>query len=151
MSAQWPPLVNPASLADLFVIVVAAAISAIVEDRRAKHAYRFGAYVAFLLWFWRDLAPLDDGQAYVSIAWGAIAVALVVAGWRTDRDLVRQTGLATLGVVVLKMFAVDLSELDPLWRIVLFIGFGGLLLIVSYLFPSIWKGDAYHNGVEESE
>ncbi|MDX1489550.1 MAG: DUF2339 domain-containing protein, partial [Acidiferrobacterales bacterium] len=151
MSAQWPPLVNPASLADLFVIVVAAAISAIVEDRRAKHAYRFGAYVAFLLWFWRDLAPLDDGQAYVSIAWGAIAVALVVAGWRTDRDLVRQTGLATLGVVVLKMFAVDLSELDPLWRIVLFIGFGGLLLIVSYLFPSIWKGDADHNGVEESE
>ncbi len=140
MPAVIPPLINGPSLADLSVIAIAAAISTVIRDRPAALAYRFGAYVAFLLWFWRDLVPLDDGHAYVSIAWGAIAITLIVVGWRSDQDLVRQTGLGTLGVVVLKLFAIDLSELDPVWRIVLFIGFGGLLLVTSYLFPAIWRG-----------
>ncbi len=152
MPAVIPPLVNGPSLADLSVIVIAAGISAVVRDRPAALAYRFGAYVAFLLWFWRDLVPLEDGHAYVSIAWGAIAISLIVVGWRSDRDLVRQTGLATLAVVVLKLFAIDLSELDPVWRIVLFIGFGGLLLVTSYLFPAIWRGpsDAHRAAAEQT-
>ncbi|MBT8399129.1 MAG: DUF2339 domain-containing protein [Rhodothermia bacterium] len=151
MPAVMPPLVNGPSLADLSVIVIAAGISAAVRDRPTALAYRFGAYVAFLLWFWRDLVPLEDGHAYVSIAWGAIAISMIVVGWRSDRDLVRQTGLATLAVVVAKLFAIDLSELDPVWRIILFIGFGGLLLVTSYLFPAIWRGPAEASHEEPSQ
>jgi uncharacterized membrane protein len=67
---------------------------------------------------------------------------LLLATRRAGRDIARVTGLTTLGIVVAKLFIVDLAELDTGWRVVLFIGLGVLLLSTSYLFPSIWKGDA---------
>jgi uncharacterized membrane protein len=40
---------------------------------------------------------------------------------------------------VAKLFAIDLAELEAIWRILLFLGFGALLLVVSYAFPSLWR------------
>ena len=44
-------------------------------------------------------------------------------------------------MVVGKLFVVDLAELDAIWRILLFLGFGALLMLVSYLVPSLWRSD----------
>ncbi len=136
-----PPLVNTRSLADLACIILAAGSVRFFSHRIVRIVYAVAAHLALLGWLWRDFSEMVEGEAYVSTAWGILAVTLIVVGWRTDRDFVRQSGLATLGLVVLKLFIVDLAELDPVWRIVLFIGLGGLLLLVSYLFPSIWKGE----------
>ena len=38
-----------------------------------------------------------------------------------------------------KLFLVDLAELEVLWRILLFMGFGGLFLFLSYYFQDLWK------------
>jgi uncharacterized membrane protein len=43
-------------------------------------------------------------------------------------------GLALLGVTALKVFLLDLSELDRAYRIVSFIVLGAILLAVSYLY-----------------
>ncbi len=142
LNAGTPPLLNTVALVDLAVIVIATGCSFLLLERNARLIYRFAAYVAFLGWFWRDLAPIENGHAFISLAWGVIAVVLIMMGWRSGRDIVRITGLTTLGAVVLKLFVIDLAELGAGWRVVLFIGLGALLLVASYLFPSIWRGDA---------
>lgn len=45
----------------------------------------------------------------------------------------------TLALVVGKLFLVDLRNLDPLWRILLFLGVGALFLLVAYFVPNLWK------------
>ena len=47
--------------------------------------------------------------------------------------------MGTLLIVVGKLFLVDLVELETIWRILLFLGFGGLFLILSYYFRVLWK------------
>ena len=37
-----------------------------------------------------------------------------------------------------KLFLVDLAVLAPVWRIMLFMGFGGLFLVLSYYFQDLW-------------
>jgi uncharacterized membrane protein len=106
---------------------------------RVRWGFVLAAYAAALGWLWRDLVVLPNGQAYVSVAWGICALALVAVGARRDLDGARWTGLATLLLVVAKLFAVDLAQLDAIWRILLFLGFGALLLVVSYAFPSLWR------------
>ena len=83
------------------------------------------------------LAPLADGAALTSGAWGVYGIALVAVGLRLRDDLVRQIGLGTLLLTVAKVLVFDLADISALWRVFLFMGFGGLLLLVSYLVPSL--------------
>ena len=102
-------------------------------------AYQLGAHLLFLTWLFRELSGLPAGQAWVSVAWGVYAAALLVVGLRLDRVEMRATALATLGLVVAKLFLVDLAELQAIWRVLLFMGFGAAFLALSYYFPSLWK------------
>jgi len=133
-----PVLVRPDALLDLASIVLVVAAAWTLSER-PRFAFVLAAYAAGLSWLWRDLVVLPNGQAYVSVAWGVCALALVAVGARRDLDGARWTGLGTLLLVVAKLFAVDLAELDAIWRILLFLGFGALLLVVSYAFPSLWR------------
>ena len=45
------------------------------------------------------------------------------------------TGASLMGVVVAKLFIVDLSGVGTVERIVSFIGVGGLMLLVGYFSP----------------
>ncbi|MDO8736122.1 MAG: DUF2339 domain-containing protein, partial [Thermoleophilia bacterium] len=51
----------------------------------------------------------------------------------------RTVALVTLFVVVGKLLLVDLGTVKAIWRVLLFIGFGGLFLVLSYFFQSLWK------------
>ena len=42
-------------------------------------------------------------------------------------------------LVVGKLFVVDLAEVESIWRILLFLGFGGIFLVLSYYFQNLWK------------
>jgi uncharacterized membrane protein len=66
---------------------------------------------------------------------------LLLAARRT-----RLVGLATLLLVVAKLFLVDLSRVDPFLRILLFLGFGGTFLLISYYFR-----DLLRNPMEDSD
>jgi len=44
-------------------------------------------------------------------------------------------GAALLGVVVIKLFAIDLAALSGLTRVVAFLGVGAMLLVIGYLTP----------------
>ena len=74
-------------------------------------------------------------QAALSVAWSLIGVALMVAGHRGLRRAMWGVGAALLGLVVAKLFLVELADRGTLSRIVSFIVVGGLMLAVGYFAP----------------
>ena len=137
---ELPVLLNGRALADLTVLaLLAGSAFTLRQGGVPRRAYLLAVYLGLLGWFWRDLEALDNGQAFVSLAWGVTALLLLAAGWYRDADGLRTVGLVTLGFVVAKLFVIDLAKLDAVWRILLFLGLGGLILLLSYLFPRLWR------------
>jgi uncharacterized membrane protein len=127
-------------LADLAVVALLLAFSWVVEGRGPALVYRLAAHAALLAWFWRELGALPGSpDAYVTVAWGLTGAAMFVAGLRRDHAYLIRGGVATLFLVVAKLFLWDLAALDPLWRVLLFLGFGGLFLLLSYHLRNLWN------------
>jgi uncharacterized membrane protein len=124
---------------DVLVIALAFFGSAQLAGLRDARIYRFAVHAAVLAWFWRELSLWPSGAAYVSAAWGVYSLALLVYGLRLRLDLLQKTAVATLLLVVAKLFIVDLAALEALWRIVLFLGLGGLFLLISYMLQGLWE------------
>jgi uncharacterized membrane protein len=74
-------------------------------------------------------------QAALSIFWTILALALMVAATRMARRGVWMLGAALMGVVVVKLFVIDLSHVGGIERIVSFIGVGLLMLVVGWFAP----------------
>ncbi len=124
---------------DLTVIAIAFGVSGFVTPQPTRWVYGIVAHAALLGWLWRELMVLPDSDAYISLAWGVYAVGLLVVGLRLDRAGITRIGLVTLFVVVGKLFLVDLAWVGAVWRILLFLGFGGLFLLLSYYLQSLWR------------
>ncbi|QEI09284.1 DUF2339 domain-containing protein [Pigmentiphaga aceris] len=74
-------------------------------------------------------------QAGLSIVWTTLALALMIFGHLRMRREMWLIGAVLIGVVVAKLFFVELSNQGGLARIVSFIGVGVLLLVVGYFAP----------------
>jgi uncharacterized membrane protein len=74
-------------------------------------------------------------QAALSITWALCGVAAMVLGHGRGSRAVWLGGAVLIGVVVLKLFFVELANQGGLFRIVSFIGVGALLLLVGYFAP----------------
>jgi uncharacterized membrane protein len=70
----------------------------------------------------------------VSIYWAILALAMILRGISMEQKRLRYAGLILFAVVSLKVFFVDLSQLDPIWRIVAFVILGLLLLAGSFVY-----------------
>lgn len=132
-------LFNAQALTDLVVIVLGFAASIAWRSQHTVWIYRGLAHIAFLGWLWREFSVLHDGNGYVTIAWGVYAVILLLLGLRRDLHQLRVAALGTLLLVVVKLFLFDLQQLKAIWRILLFLGFGGLFLVLSYYFRALWR------------
>ena len=74
-------------------------------------------------------------QAGLSLVWGVAGLAGMVAGAIRERRKVWIGGAVVMGVVILKLFVVELGNVGTLSRVVSFLGVGLLLLIVGYFAP----------------
>lgn len=74
-------------------------------------------------------------QASFSILWTLLALGAMVVATRRGLRTVWIAGAALMGVVVVKLFIVDLSGIGTVERIVSFIVVGLLMLVVGYLSP----------------
>jgi len=137
--AKSTAIVNAQSLADLWTIAAGFLVTFQFSSGDEKKIYRLLVHVAVLGWLLRELSPLSHGQGFVTIAWGIYAVTLLIAGLRMNNNQLRNVAMGTLLVVVGKLFLVDLAELETIWRVLLFLGFGGLFLFLSYYFQALWK------------
>ena len=83
----------------------------------------------------RSLVYSTELQVAVSILWAATALAAMVVGARAADRRIWIVGASWMGVVVVKLFLIDLANLATLPKAASFIGVGFLLLIVGYLAP----------------
>ncbi|MEW5796871.1 MAG: DUF2339 domain-containing protein [Candidatus Zixiibacteriota bacterium] len=137
--SERPVVFNRLAFSDLVVIFAGAAISYQFTSRQLKMIYGLAAHLALLAWLGRELSGLEDGTGYVTIAWGVYGAILLVTSLRLNSNALRWIALGTLLLVVAKLFLIDLSELETIWRVLLFMGFGAVFLLLSYYFPKLWK------------
>ncbi|MDO8737196.1 MAG: DUF2339 domain-containing protein, partial [Thermoleophilia bacterium] len=77
---QGRVVLNTQALSELGFIIAAGGVSWLLSPKAIRYTYQLGAYVALLGWFLRELSELPNGQAYVTVAWGVSAIALLAAG-----------------------------------------------------------------------
>ena len=81
------------------------------------------------------------------MCWTLIGVVALIVGMRTGRALVRQSGLALLGLATAKVFAIDLASMDVAYRALVLAGLGALLLLSAWLFTRNRSGRPGGSGV----
>jgi len=159
----WPltyiPVINPLDITQLFVVT-----SLIVWFRTLKSqpglilrrlwgqvfcstvgGLLFIALTAMLirtLHYWFEVSLVWDAlfnsvlvQSSLSIFWTLIALATMIISMRRQQRTTWLVGAGLLGVVVVKLFFIDLANTNTLARIVSFLGVGVLLVILGYLSP----------------
>jgi hypothetical protein len=139
LDGQLPAVFNSNALVDALSIGIALFLATRLQDKAEIEGYRLGAHVLILAWMARELSSLPNGGAMVTLAWGAYGIALLIYALKGRRSGLQRVAMATLVVMVAKLFLVDLALLAPIWRIMLFMGFGGLFLILSYYFQDLWQ------------
>ena len=83
----------------------------------------------------RSLVYSTELQVALSILWAATALAAMVVGVRAADRRIWIVGASWMGVVVIKLFLIDLASLAALPKAGSFIGVGIVLLVVGYLAP----------------
>ena len=142
MQAMQPYLFNTPALCELAVLAVSAVLAASIRTRWMAASYFSLTHILLIGWLYRQLEGMDDGQALITTAWGAYAVVLFILAIRTNWRILRITSLSTLALVVIKLFLVDLEEVEPLIRVLLFLGFGIVFMMLSYIIPSLFSRPA---------
>jgi uncharacterized membrane protein len=151
---RYLPLINPLELAQITAFFLIAQWYR--ENRAEASAYRnvFFSLFAGGVFVWLNavigrathfLAGVSfDGsslwgspvfQTSASILWTLTALAVVIFAVRVQSRRVWFTGAALVGLVVVKLFTVDLADIGTVARIISFIGVGVLLLVVGYFSP----------------
>lgn len=127
------------ALADPVAIAAALLASRELAHPAARRIYWGLAHLAILAWLWRELSYLPGGAALVSAAWGAYAIGMLAVGARTRSLPLQKVAIATILALVAKLFLVDLAALEAIWRILLFLGLGSVLLASSYALQGAWR------------
>jgi uncharacterized membrane protein len=70
----------------------------------------------------------------LSITWAVYATLLIIVGLRRKYAPIRYFAIAVFAITILKVFAIDLAELDRLYRVLSVVGLGVALLLTSYLY-----------------
>ncbi len=96
---------------------------------RAVHLYRETPYTLHGLW--HDLYF----QSGISILWSIVAIVTMLLSKRLTNRTLWSAGFGLLGVIVLKLFFVELAGSGTIERIVSFIVVGLLLLLIGYFVP----------------
>ena len=86
--------------------------------------YRSRMWYEFLDWY---IKSFRNGG--LSVYWSALAFALLAWGLRKQLKALRMTAIALFCVVALKIFFIDLANLEQIWRIVAFAAIGVVMLV----------------------
>lgn len=78
-------------------------------------------------------------RAGLTVIWGLSSFALMWLGMKHDYKMLRLLSLVTFGIVLLKLFVIDISNISEGGKILAFILLGILLLIVSFMYQKLKK------------
>jgi uncharacterized membrane protein len=149
--ASFTPILNVRTLATLLVLlsgyVMAARLASTgrADTARARIVVHVLASVLSLGWITAEIQSYwavryESPQAYLyeqmllSLAWGVYGAAIIAVGMLRGYAPLRYIGITVIALTSLKVFFYDLWELGGIYRVVGFIVFGVLLVLVSYLY-----------------
>jgi uncharacterized membrane protein len=135
------PIFNHNGMIGLGILALGVVVAYTVRaDRRILSGLALALHAIFLGWLWQELGLFPNGNGIVTVAWGIDALLIIGAALKFNRDRnLFIVGAATLFAVAAKLFLVDLYYLEAIWRILLFLGFGALFLVVSYYLQNITR------------
>jgi uncharacterized membrane protein len=156
-------LFNPRALTGLFVIALAYVL-ALAHHRGGRHVAHLDMNQAALISaanlvtvalltseitaYWNGHATSTERhlarEMTLSIAWAAYATLLVIAGLRKRYPPIRYFAIALFVITAVKVFAVDLGELDRIYRVLSVIGLGVMLLASSYMYQRFGSSSSVH-------
>jgi uncharacterized membrane protein len=150
---DFTALLNERALATLVVVVLGYTLAwlfkryadAANDPGRTRAGLHLVASIVTMLWITAEVSSYwevrsNTPQAYLyrqlnlSLAWGIYGAVLIVSGMRRAYAPDRYIGITVLAMTILKVFFYDLWELGGIYRVIGFIGFGVLLMAVSYLY-----------------
>jgi uncharacterized membrane protein len=159
-SAPLPyiPLLNPLELAHIGILFVSTLwtikLLAIEGISKSVNKKNVGIFLGATYFFWLNgvlcraihhyagvpfqfssLFSSAEVQVSLSIFWTLLGIALMAYASKKQYRWLWITGASLLGVVVGKMFLIDLSKTGTVARVISFIGVGILFLIVGYFSP----------------
>jgi hypothetical protein len=73
-------------------------------------------------------------QLMLSVTWAVYATALIVAGIQKRYGPIRYFAILVFAGTIMKVFLVDLAELDRIYRVLSIVGLGVALLMTSFLY-----------------
>ena len=85
------------------------------------------------------------GLVGLSVLWALIGGGAFIAGVAQDRRPVRIAALGFLGLTTLKVFVLDMANLDATYRVPSFIALGALLLLSSWFYQRLRGGHTAHD------
>ena len=77
----------------------------------------------------------EQVQTGLTMLWTLLALIATIAASRYWQRALWFMGIGLLGIVVLKLVLVDLSQTEAIWRVISFLGAGSLILLIGYLAP----------------
>ncbi len=93
-----------------------------------------------------EFGPASDAEIYTySVGWILFAAAAMVYGIWWHSRAARQTALLLLLATVVKVFVFDMSALDGLLRALSFLGLGGSLIGLAFLYQRFGKKEISEN------
>ena len=122
----------PAGLSPAMVFWLLAGTGFLVLNSTVARTVHFFAEVVYTP---RALYNSLVFQAALAALWGISALVITVWSARKGNRPIWCVGAALLALVVVKLFAVDLSGTGTIARIVSFLVVGGLMLIIGYFSP----------------
>jgi len=151
--AAFTVLVNARTFATAFVVISGYVIawrlgaSNIPEHHRLRVGIHIIASALTLRWLTAEIQSFwevryDSPQAYLyeqmllSLAWGLYGAALIVVGMVRKFAPLRYIGMVVLAASSLKVLVYDLRELGGIFRVIGFLSFGVLLVLVAYLYQN---------------
>jgi len=121
-----------AGLSDAMSFGVLASLAFLWLNAALLRTLHHWAHVPYLL---ADMIRSTLVETALSVFWAALALTTMLVATRRSSRRVWMTGAGLLGVVIAKLFLVDLSHIGTIERIVSFVGVGLLMLVVGYYSP----------------
>ena len=139
MSMVETPFFNMPAATELSIIILVFVSGLLVTTKWISHIYKISAHLLFLGLIFREFYTLQDGQAVITTIWGIYSIMLLLLGLWWKKKSIRYAGMYTLTLVAVKLLLIDLEEVEPLIRILLFVGFGVIFMLLSYLVSSFFQ------------
>ncbi len=109
--------------------------------------YTYGGIAFLLTWYWitaevfhafhpyGSSTPVSDWEWYsYSAAWLVYTLVILLGGMRFGSLIIRKVGLGLLAFVILKVFLFDMDHLEGIARALSFMGLGGTMIGIGYLY-----------------